>query len=137
MGRKKVPGLINRKGIWHVDKVVRGRRICESSGESDIEKAEEFLARRIEQIRQASVYGVCPKRHWRLAATKHLNEATKASIKRDAELLKVLDPEFRDDKDTGIQFRNRHFPFPFEVADFLVPTAGIDLEKSHLGQIRR
>ena len=62
MGRKKVSGLINRKGIWHIDKVVRGRRICESSGESEIEKAEEFLARRIEQIRQASVYGVRPKR---------------------------------------------------------------------------
>jgi integrase len=92
MGRKKVAGLINRKGIWHIDKVVRGRRICESSGESDIEKAEEFLARRIEQIRQAIVYGVRPKRNWRLAATKHLNEATKTSIKRDAELLKCLDP---------------------------------------------
>ena len=92
MGRKKVSGLINRKGIWHIDKVVRGRRICESSGESEIEKAEEFLARRIEQIRQASVYGVRPKRNWRIAATKHLNEATKASIKRDAELLTVLDP---------------------------------------------
>ena len=92
MGRKKVAGLINRKGIWHIDKVVRGRRICESTGESDIEKAEGYLARRIEQIRQASVYGVRPKRSWRLAATKHLNEATKASIKRDAELLKVLDP---------------------------------------------
>ncbi|MGO8880355.1 MAG: tyrosine-type recombinase/integrase [Desulfomonilaceae bacterium] len=92
MGRKKVSGLVKRKGIWHIDKVVRGTRICESSGESDIEKAEGYLARRIEQIRQAIVYGVRPKRHWRLAATKHLNEATKASIKRDAELLKVLDP---------------------------------------------
>ena len=74
MGRKKVAGLINRKGIWHIDKVVRGRRICESTGECDIEKAEEFLARRIEEIRQA-VFMVCgPKRHWRQAATKYLKK---------------------------------------------------------------
>ena len=92
MGRKKIPGLINRQGTWHIDKVIRGRRVCESTGESEIEKAEEFLARRIEQIRQAEVFGVRPKRTWRQAATKHLTEATKASIDRDAELLKLLDP---------------------------------------------
>jgi len=92
MGRTKTRGLINRKGIWHIDKIVRGKRICESTGESEIGKAEEFLARRIEQIRQASVYGVRPRRSWRLAAIKHLKEATKASINRDAELLGLLDP---------------------------------------------
>ncbi len=92
MGRKKVAGLINRKGIWHIDKVVRGRRICESTGESDIEKAEEYLARRVEQIRQADIFGVRPRRTFRQAATKYLKEATKASIARDADLLKVLEP---------------------------------------------
>jgi len=92
MGRRTVRGLNNRKGIWHIDKVVRGRRICESTGESDLQKAEEYLARRIEEIRQASVYGVRPKRSWRQAATKHLKEATKSSINRDAQLLKLLDP---------------------------------------------
>src|SRR5208337_3879712 len=92
MGRKKVAGLINRKGIWHIDKVVRGRRVCESTGESDIGKAEEFLARRIEQIRQAEVYGVRPKRTWRKAATKYINEATKATLREDARHLKILDP---------------------------------------------
>ena len=58
MGRKKVAGLINRKGIWHIDKVIRGRRLCESTGESEIERAEEYLARRIEEIRQAEIFGV-------------------------------------------------------------------------------
>ena len=91
MGRKKVSGLVNRKGIWHIDKVVRGTRICESSGESDIEKAEGYLARRIEQIRQASVYGVRPKRTWRQAATKYLEETEKSSIRCDAVQLKMLD----------------------------------------------
>jgi integrase len=96
MGRKKVAGLINRKGIWHIDKVVRGRRICESTGESDLGKAEEYLARRIDEIRQAEIYGVRPKRSFRQAATKYLKEATKASIGRDADLLKVLDPFIGD-----------------------------------------
>ena len=92
MGRKKVAGLINRKGIWHIDKVVRGRRICESTGESDIEKAEEYLARRIEQIRQADIFGVRPRRTFRQAAAKFLSEADKASIRCDASYLKMLDP---------------------------------------------
>src|SRR5271157_379379 len=92
MGRKKVAGLINRKGIWHIDKVVRGRRICESTGECDIEKAEEFLARRIDEIRQAGIFGVRPKRRFRQAATKYLKEATKSSLDRDAQLLTLLDP---------------------------------------------
>ena len=92
MGRKKIPGLINRQGTWHIDKVIRGRRVCESTGTSNIEEAERYLARRMEQLRQAEVYGVRPKRTFRMAATKHLTEATKASINRDAELLAILDP---------------------------------------------
>jgi integrase len=92
MGRNATRGLINRKGIWHIDKVVRGRRVCESTGESDLGKAEEFLARKIEQIRQAGIYGVRPKRTFRQAAIKYLNETTKRSLKRDAIELKKLDP---------------------------------------------
>ena len=96
MGRKKIPGLINRKGIWHLDKIVQGRRICESTGTSDLEEAERYLARRMEEIRQAEVYGVRPTRTFRQAAIKYLNEATKASIDRDAELLEVLNPFIGD-----------------------------------------
>jgi len=92
MGSKKVPGLINRKGIWHIYKAVRGRRICESTGTSDLEEAERYVVRRMEQLRQAEVYGGRPKRTFRQAATKYLNEATKASIRRGAELLAILDP---------------------------------------------
>ena len=32
MGRKKVPGLVKRGGVWHVDKHIGGRRVCESTG---------------------------------------------------------------------------------------------------------
>ena len=60
MGRKKTPGLVKRGGIWHIDKQVRGSRLCESTGTSDLNEAEAYLARRIEEVRQARVYGVRP-----------------------------------------------------------------------------
>jgi integrase len=92
VARKKIPGLVNRNGIWHLDKIIRGRRICESTRESEIDKAEEYLARRIEEIRQAQIYGVRPKRSFRQAASKYLNETVKASLWIDALQLELLDP---------------------------------------------
>ena len=85
MGRKRTPGLYKRQGVWHIDKQVNGRRLCESTGAFDLEEAERYLARRIECIRQASVYGVRPKRLFKEAATKFLLENQhKASIDSDA-----------------------------------------------------
>ena len=74
MGRKKAAGLYFRSGVWHIDKVFRGVRICESTGESELEKAQEHLTRRLEEARQASVFGVRPNRTFRQAATKYLEE---------------------------------------------------------------
>jgi len=92
MGRKRTPGLYNRNGIWHVDKQVLGHRICESTGSDKLEEAEKFLARRIESIRQAAIYGVRPKRKFREAATRFLMENQhKASIADDASAIKLLD----------------------------------------------
>lgn len=92
MGRKRTPGLYNRKGVWHVDKEVFGRRLCESTRTNSLEEAEKYLARRIEEIRQAIVFGVRPKRTFREAATKFLLENQhKASISTDAIYLKQLD----------------------------------------------
>jgi hypothetical protein len=89
--QKRTPGLIKRGGIWHVDKKIRARRLCESTGTGDREEAERYLARRIDEIRQAEVYGVRPKRTFRQAATKHLNECRKASLADDAKWLKEFD----------------------------------------------
>ncbi len=50
----------------------------------------------MEQTRQATVYGVRPKRTFRQAATKHLKEATKSSIRQDADHLKLVDPFIGD-----------------------------------------
>jgi len=91
MGRKHTPGLYKRGGIWHIDKQVRGRRLCESTGTSTLAEAEAYLARRIEEIRQATVYGVRPRRTFRQAATKYLMDVTKRSLARDAQDLKLID----------------------------------------------
>ncbi len=92
MGRKRSPGLYLRAGVWHIDKFVRGRRICESTGERDFAKAEEHLARRIDEARQASVFGVRPKRSFRAAATRYLKEnQDKRSIADQAFHLRLLD----------------------------------------------
>jgi integrase len=97
MGRKKMPGLVKRGNIWHINKKVNGRRISESTGSGSLEEAERYLVRRLEQIRQASVYGVRPKRTFREAATKYLLENNhKASIKEDARWLMFLDPLIGD-----------------------------------------
>jgi len=91
LAQKRTPGLFKRGEVWHVDKGVRGYRIRESTGTSDLTEAERYLAFRTEQIRQAEIYGVRPERIFRQAATRYLDEETKASIGREAKALKILD----------------------------------------------
>ena len=89
----KISGLTFRGGIWHIDKQVDGQRLRESTGSGSRVEAERHLIRRLEEIRQASVYGVRPNRSWREAALKYAQDhAHKRSIKRDVQDLKALDP---------------------------------------------
>ncbi len=91
MGRKRTPGLYKRGEYWQIDKKILGRRICESTGTSELEEAEKYLAKRREEIRQASIYGVRPKRIFKEAAIKFLMENQhKRSIQDDAGRLKLL-----------------------------------------------
>jgi len=93
MGTQKMSGLTKRGGTWHIDKVFRGTRIRESTGTGEIVKAQELLAKRIEEIRAAQLYGVRPDRTFRAAATKFLDENQhKRSIDDDALHLSQLDP---------------------------------------------
>lgn len=93
MGRKRTAGLYQRNGVWHIDKQIRGVRICESTGESSLAKAEEYLAKKTEEVRQAVIYGVRPKRAFRRAASRYLNENQhKRRIADSALHLKQLDP---------------------------------------------
>lgn len=91
MGRKRTPGLQKRGSVWYIDKKIFGKRLCESTGTSSLDEAEKYLARRLEEIRLASVYGVRPKRSFMEAATKFLNENQhKKSLRSDAGRLREL-----------------------------------------------
>ncbi len=92
MGTKRTPGLVKQGNVWHIDKKIDGVRICESTGTSQLKEAEKYLAKRLETIRQAKVYGVRPKRLFREAATKFLLEHQhKRSLRDDVSRLKILD----------------------------------------------
>jgi integrase len=91
MGRKRVSGLILRAGVWHIDKHLFGRRICQSTGTARLEEAERHLARVMEEARQAQIYGVRPARTFEQAAAKFvLENQHKRSIGDDVRLLKGL-----------------------------------------------
>ncbi|MEW8049698.1 MAG: site-specific integrase [Candidatus Thiodiazotropha endolucinida] len=97
MGRKKTPGLKKRAGIWHIDKRISGRRICQSTESADLAEAERFLARLTEEQRQAEVYGVRPSRTFEQAAAKYvLENQHKRSIQSDIGRLKLLLPWIGD-----------------------------------------
>jgi integrase len=99
-----VPGLVKRGDIWHIDKRIGGRRVCESTGERNLQEAEKYLARKIEGTRKALVYGERLNRTFRTAATKYLSEnESKRSIRDDALHLKQLDPFIGD-----LEIRNVH-----------------------------
>lgn len=91
MGRKISPGLIKRGKLWHVEKRILGHRLRESTGTELLSEAERYLNRRIEEVREAVIYGVRPKRSFKQAATKFLMENQhKRSISSDAGRLKLL-----------------------------------------------
>lgn len=88
----KTPGLTKIGEIWHIDKRVRGRRLCESTGTSYLREAEIYLTKRLEEIRKAETFGERPVRTFRKAATKYLNETVKRSLDRDAQDIKLIMP---------------------------------------------
>jgi integrase len=97
MGRKRIPGLRERGGIWHIEKQILGRKIHESTGTGDLKTAELILARRIEEVRMAKMFGVRPRRVFREAASRFLEEnLALRSIADYARHLKQLDPFIGD-----------------------------------------
>lgn len=97
MATQRMSGLTKRGAVWHIDKVFRKTRIRESTGTGERVKAEELLAKRIEEIRMARLFGVRPDRTFRAAAAKFLSENQhKRSIRYDAMYLRQLDPFIGD-----------------------------------------
>jgi hypothetical protein len=91
MGRKRTAGLRLRNGVYHIEKQILGVPVFESCRTGDLEAAEQYLAKRINDIREAKLLGVRPKRIWREAAAYYLETKRKRSLAEDAKHLHVLD----------------------------------------------
>ncbi len=89
---KKTPGLTKRNDVWHINKVIKGKRLYESTGTSNLEEAERYLAKRINEFRGQLFYGERKTYTFIEAATKYLKEEDKKSLDRDAVTLKAVMP---------------------------------------------
>lgn len=90
---KPTPGLRKRGQYWHVEKIVAGQRLYESTGETELEQAERYLAKRIREIRHVAVYGERVPRTFDQAAARYVEEYShKRSLDRDIATLKVVMP---------------------------------------------
>jgi len=72
MARKRHPGLRKRGAYWHIEKLINGRRIYESTGETDYRRAQAYYERRIPNIRRAIAENPRPKVKFKEAAEKFL-----------------------------------------------------------------
>jgi integrase len=93
MGQRRIPGLVKRGGVWHIDKWVMGfGRLCESCGTANLREAELLLQRRLATINEERIYGKRRDRTFREAATKYLDEHPhKRALDRDGRGLRELD----------------------------------------------
>lgn len=89
---KPTPGLRKRGPYWHIEKIVVGERLFESTGETELDAAERYLARRIEQIRRVKVYGERINYTFDQAAARYIEEERKKSLERDITTLKSVMP---------------------------------------------
>jgi len=91
--QRRTPGLLLRGSVWHIDKVIYGKWICESSGTRDRAEAEALLARRVTQARRVHLFGEQREHTFREAAAKLFAENRhNRSLERDRRALAVLDP---------------------------------------------
>lgn len=78
MGRnsisRRMPGLVFRGGVWHIDKVIYGKRVCEYTGTSDLEEARSLSMRRLQAARATKLFGARQTHTFCEAATKYLAE---------------------------------------------------------------
>ncbi len=94
---RKSPGLHKRGQVWWIDKAIYGVRLRCSTGTGNLEIAEQILARKIEEVRQAEVFGAVEERTFAEAAARYLmeNEHNRA-IRREADALALLIPYIGD-----------------------------------------
>ncbi|MGZ8941530.1 MAG: tyrosine-type recombinase/integrase [Methylobacter sp.] len=90
---KPTPGLRKKGNIWQIEKIICGQRIYQSTGETELEAAERYLAQLTAQIRKVQVYGERLERTFDEAAARFVEEFDhKRSIERDIVTLKAVMP---------------------------------------------
>ena len=90
---KRTPGLRKNGTYWHIQKVIAGKLVRCSTGETQLEKAEQFLAKLIEDTRKVKVYGERLERTFDQAAARYIEEYEhKSSLDRDIVTLKAVMP---------------------------------------------
>lgn len=89
---RKSAGIYKRGNVYHIDKVICGDRVCRSTGEKTLKKAEEFLAQIIKEKKDAKIYGIRPDRTFAELTEKYLKEKDKSSLKNDEIQIKMLLP---------------------------------------------
>lgn len=90
---KPTPGLRKKGEIWHIDKTIAGRKLRESTGEKELDAAERYLAKRVQEIRAQIVYGERIDHTFDTAAARYIEEhGHKRSLDRDIDTLKAVMP---------------------------------------------
>jgi integrase len=90
---KRTPGLRKKGEIWHIEKVIAGQLIRQSTGETELEQAERYLAQLIENRRKEKVYGERLDRTFNQASARYIDEYShKRSLDRDIATLKAIMP---------------------------------------------
>ena len=93
MGKKKrMPGLYQRNGYWHIDKVIRGKRFRGSCSTKDYREAEAYLVHIMEKSRRQMMFGEPEEHTFEAAAAKYIKEGTKKSLERDIQNLRSVMP---------------------------------------------
>ncbi|MBE0437664.1 MAG: site-specific integrase [Methylomicrobium sp.] len=90
---KRTPGLRKKGEIWHIEKVIAGQLIRVSTGEKELEAAERYLAKLIDERRKIVIYGERIERTFDEAAARYIEENDhKRSLDRDIVSLKAVMP---------------------------------------------
>jgi integrase len=90
---KRTPGLRKKGEIWHIEKVIAGQLVRQSTGETELDQAERYLAQLIDQRRKVVVYGERLERTFSDAAARFIEEYDhKRSLDRDITTLKAVMP---------------------------------------------
>jgi integrase len=86
MGRKRTPGLFLRGEVWHIDKRTKYApegRLRESTGETELEEAEAYLARHLAELKDAAVHGKRISHSFEEAAVRFITEYSHLASIRD------------------------------------------------------